>query len=186
MRYEDGHKDETHRRILDVASRLFCKNGIGNVGIALIMKEAGLTNGAFYAHFKSKEALVAEMLGDLLDQREFKYTERNSTIAEFLKEYLSPLHRDNPECGCPMAALLSELVFHSKLTRKIFTEKAESLLTRLASQIQGAATKRNRNAIAIVSMLIGALQLSRAVTDKKLSDEILSSVYTTATTLIAV
>lgn len=188
MRYADGHKDETHRRILDVAATLFHKNGIASVGLATIMKEAGLTNGAFYAHFSSKEALVSEVLGDILDQKEIQLLEAlksDSSLHKYICEYLSPQHRDERENGCPTAALLSELVHHSKSTRKIFTEKSAKFLEHVGSQLKGDEGRRSKLAISVYSLMVGALQLSRAVTDKKLSEQILKSASETATSLIS-
>lgn len=188
MRYDSGHKDETHRRILNVAGEQFRKNGIASVGLASIMKEAGLTNGAFYSHFKSKEALLAEVLGDILDQREIKIIEALKSgikLEHHIKEYLSPFHRDNCESGCPTSALISELINHSKSTRKLFTEKTERTFTHIANQLQGDVHERSMIAISLFSLMIGALQLSRVMTDKKLSEDILKSATVTALKMIS-
>lgn len=188
MRYTAGHKDETHRRILDVAGRLFRKNGIASVGLASIMKDAGLTNGAFYAHFASKEALVKEVLGDILDQRDLQIIEglkNGASLKQFIYEYLSPLHRDHCESGCPTSAFVSELIHHSKSTRNLFTEKTERIFDRIGQQLNGKDTSRANAAISIFSLLLGALQLSRAVTDKSLSDQILKAASETAIGLIS-
>lgn len=185
MRYDKGHKNETHRRILNVASKQFLKNGIDAVGIAAIMKEAGLTNGAFYAHFKSKDALVTEMLDAALDKREKEFLTSGASLAELIKLYLSPSHRNQLECGCPISALLSELVRHSNATRKILTKRVEKTISGLSSAVTGNQGDRKKIAITIISIMFGALQLSRAVTDKQFADEILAGAYETAMKLIA-
>ena len=177
MRYEKGHKDATRQRIIDTASRQFRENGIAAVGIAGIMSSAGLTNGAFYAHFKSKEDLVMTVLANSLRRRE----ERLRTAAEadrgleaVIRDYLSVSHRDRPGSGCPTAALVAEVARHPKATRDAFTGKVATFIELVARQIRkGSGTERRRRAIAIYGMMVGTLQVARAVNDRQLSDEIL-------------
>jgi AcrR family transcriptional regulator len=185
MRYDKGHKDETHRHLLEVAAKQFLKNGIDGVGIATIMKEAGLTNGAFYAHFKSKDALIAEVLDDALEQREKQFLNGSIKPTDYIRLYLSPIHRNDVECGCPIAALLSELVRHSKATRQVFTKRTERTAEIIASQLEGREHERKKIAISVMAILIGALQMSRAVTNNKLSDEILNGAYEMAMSLVS-
>ena len=179
MRYEKGHKDETRRHILDVASAQFRESGIAAVGLAGIMSEAGLTNGAFYTHFASKEDLVREVMTDALTWREERHKanlENGAALETTIRAYLSTRHRDNAGNGCPTAALVAEIARHPKATRDAFTGKVAGLVGLMAEQIrQGSAKERRRKAIAIYSTMVGALQLARAVNDKKLSDEILEN-----------
>src|SRR5438067_2942233 len=109
-RYGTEHKAETRRRILERAGRRFKRDGIDGSGIATLMADAGLTNGAFYAHFTSKDDLVAAVVADQLrDQRQrYPITDR-AAVEQFVRQYLSPLHRDHPDDGRPSAALLDEL-----------------------------------------------------------------------------
>jgi AcrR family transcriptional regulator len=126
MRYEKGHKDTTRQRIIDTASGQFRENGVAAVGIAGIMSGAGLTNGAFYAHFKSKEDLVETVLTNALRRREERLrtaSEANEGLEAVIREYLAPRHRDRPSGGCPTAALVAEVARHPKATRDVFTEK---------------------------------------------------------------
>jgi TetR/AcrR family transcriptional repressor of nem operon len=185
MRYDKGHKEETHRQLLEIAAKQFFKSGIDGVGIATIMKEAGLTNGAFYAHFKSKDALVTEVLDDALEQREKLFLNGNIKPTDYVRLYLSPIHRNDVECGCPIAALLSELVRHSKATRQVFTKRIERTAEHMASQLEGRENEQKKIVMSVIAILIGALQMSRAVTNNKLSDEILNGAYETAMSLIS-
>jgi TetR/AcrR family transcriptional repressor of nem operon len=179
MRYEKGHKDATRQRIIDVASKQFRENGVAAVGLAGIMTDAGLTNGAFYAHFKSKEHLVQAVLANALNRREATLRtalEANKGLESAIRDYLSPVHRDRASSGCPTAALVAEVARHSPATREVFTEKVSGLIPLIASQITTDSPKaRRRQAVAIYGMMVGTLQLARAVNDKKLSDEILES-----------
>lgn len=183
-RYEKGHKDETRRHILDVASTQFRESGIAAVGLAGIMSEAGLTNGAFYTHFASKEELVREVLSEALNRREERHKanlENGVALEATIRDYLSTRHRDHAGAGCPTAALVAEIARHPKATREAFTGKMSDLIALMAEQIrQGSAEERRRKAIAIYSIMVGALQLSRAVNDRRLSDEILENAVKTA------
>ena len=179
MRYDKGRKDETRRHILDVASAQFRESGIAAVGLAGIMSEAGLTNGAFYSHFASKEELVREVLTDALTRREERHKanlENGVALETTIRDYLSTRHRDRAGSGCPTAALVAEIARHPKATRDAFTGKVADIIVLMAEQIrQGSAKERRRKSITIYSTMVGALQLARAVNDKALSDEILEN-----------
>lgn len=187
MRYDKGHKDETRRHILDVASAQFRESGIAAVGLAGIMSEAGLTNGAFYSHFASKEDLVREVLMDALNRREERHRanlENGVALETVIRDYLSTRHRDRAATGCPTAALVGEIARHPKATRDAFTGKVSDIITLMAEQIrQGSAQERRRKAITIHATMVGALQLARAVNDRDLSEEILDNAVEAAVAL---
>jgi TetR/AcrR family transcriptional repressor of nem operon len=175
MRYEKGHKDATRERIIDVASKQFRENGVAAVGLAGIMSDAGLTNGAFYTHFESKEDLVQAVLASALNRRETALRTA-SGLEVMIRDYLSSKHRDGASRGCPTAALVAEIARHPKTTRDAFTTKVSRFVELIAAQLHtGSASERRRNAIAIYGMMVGTLQLARAVSDKSLSDEMLES-----------
>ncbi|RXT35446.1 TetR/AcrR family transcriptional regulator [Bradyrhizobium betae] len=186
-RYDKGHRDTTRRHILDVASAQFRESGIAAVGLAGIMAEAGLTNGAFYTHFASKEDLVREVLCDALERREQRHKdnlENGVPVETTIRDYLSPRHRDAAATGCPTAALVSEIARHPKTTRDAFTGKMSDIIALMAAQMRdGAAAERRRRAISVYATMVGALQLSRAVNDRKLSEEILENAVEAALTL---
>jgi TetR/AcrR family transcriptional regulator, transcriptional repressor for nem operon len=178
MRYEKGHKDVTRQRIIDVASDQFRARGVAAAGLAGIMTEAGLTNGAFYAHFDSKEDLVRAVLSDALERREQRLrtaADGGEGLEALMRDYLSARHRDDPARGCPTAAMVAEIARHPKKTRDAFTAKVAEFIALIAAQIEGAPAARRRNAIAVYGMMVGTLQLARAVNDKRLSDEILEN-----------
>ena len=186
-RYDKGHRDTTRRHILDVASSQFRESGIAAVGLAGIMAEAGLTNGAFYTHFASKEDLVRAVLLDALERREQRHRdnlENGVALETVIRDYLSPKHRDRAATGCPTAALVSEIARHPKATREAFTGKMSDILALMAAQMpEGTPAERRRRAIAAYATMVGALQLSRAVSDRQLSEEILENAVEAALTL---
>ena len=147
MRYEKGHKDLTRRRIVEVASRQFREHGVAAVGIAGIMSDAGLTNGAFYAHFDSKEDLVREVLSHAGFRNKLSKAAENGTgLAGAIRDYLSQNHRDNPGGGCPTSALVAEIARHPKATRDAFTGKVGDVIELIAAALDagtesGAAAK---------------------------------------------
>lgn len=179
MRYAPEHNEQTRERILDIASRLFREDGIAAVGLAKIMGEAGLTNGTFYTHFKSKEALVREALLRSLDTRHEELAQLLETNdAELLiRAYLSPEHRDEPGTGCVVAALASEVARHPKATRQTFTTHNARTLDAIAASVlsrKGKPAGRNDAAV-FLGLLSGTLQIARATPDRADSDAILEA-----------
>src|SRR5256714_7207176 len=123
MRYPKDQKQATRQRILEAAGRRFKQDGIDGAGIAAVMSDAGLTNGAFYSHFRSKEDLVANVLADQLRaQREsFEASPAGRAGLEaFIRSYLSPEHRDQCAEGCPSAALIDEIARRPAPTKRLF------------------------------------------------------------------
>ncbi len=178
MRYGKGHKDSTRQRIVEVASRQFRAGGVAGAGVAGVMAEAGLTNGAFYAHFDSKEDLVREVLKVSLEKRALAY---DGDLETMLRTYLSPRHRDDPANGCPTAALVAEIARHPRETRGMFGDRLDVILRRMTARLSGGTPKsRRQRAMAIYGLMVGTLQVARAVEDRALSEEILASGLETA------
>lgn len=182
MRFDKGHKEQTRRRIVETAARRFRKEGVEAVGIAGLMADAGLTHGGFYAHFASKEDLVRAALDEASAQSQTRRAEvltNTPTGAQSLEAlvrfYLRPIHRDTPERGCVAAALISEIARHTPETRAAFTEQLTALLAQIAATLpaETAADAKERLAIGIFGVMLGTLQMARAVTDQAMSDRIL-------------
>ena len=176
MRYEKGRKDASRRRIMDVAVDRFRTDGIAGSGLAVIMKDAGLTNGAFYPHFPSKADLVRETVSDALSKQAvwLRNMLEEGGIDRIIDIYLSPDHRDEPGKGCASAALLPELARQPEETRGMYAEQSQVLVLQLAEALPVDVENRESVATAIFAMLIGTLQLARAV-DAKVSDRILQA-----------
>ncbi|WP_295989929.1 TetR/AcrR family transcriptional regulator [Rugamonas sp.] len=177
MRYEKGRKDVTRSRIVQTASRRFRAEGVEAVGLAGLMRDAGLTNGAFYVHFDSKEQLVQEVLVDALDRRLAAMVAaraQGASLGDAIRDYLSPRQRDLPDQGCPTAALAAEIARHPEQTRTLFTDKIDAFLQFIAASLPaGDPAARRGQAAALFGMMVGTLQLARAVNDAALSDRIL-------------
>jgi len=185
MRYEKGRKDVSRRRITEVAAERFRRDGIAASGLTGIMSEAGLTNGAFYPHFRSKADLVRESLAAALEGQADQMREALAAggLKAVLAIYLSAEHRDNPGTGCASAALLPELARQPAETRDLFAEQLVGLIGELADSLPPETRDPQGVAMSIYATLVGALQLARAVPSKVLSDRILSAGAEAARTL---
>jgi len=168
-------------RILDVAAQLFRERGFDGIGVADLMKEAGLTHGGFYGHFSSKEELIAEAsaraatntLALLSEQAE---RARDDPLATFASGYLSSRHRDNPGTGCLLAALGPDVSRQGHAVRRTVTDYVRSAVDLLATLVPGKSkAARRRKAIGTYATLVGALIMARAVDDRALSQEILDA-----------
>src|SRR5947208_4640793 len=138
MRYSQNHKQATRRRIIEAAGRRLKQDGIDGSGVATLMADAGLTNGAFYAHFESKEDLVANVLADQLRAQRDSFDDQPSDRAgleAFVRSYLSPEHRDQLADGCPSAALLDEIARRPPDTRDVFTDQLMGVVDDIASRL---------------------------------------------------
>src|SRR5215218_7345027 len=138
MRYSKGHKQATRQRILEAAGRRFKQDGIDGAGVATLMADAGLTNGAFYAHFESKDDLVANVVAEQLrGQCESLRTlaPGRAGVEQFVRAYLSVGHRDNREDGCPSAALLAELGRCADATKRSYTDGALVVVDDIAARL---------------------------------------------------
>ncbi|KXX58256.1 TetR/AcrR family transcriptional regulator [Rhodococcus sp. LB1] len=170
------------------SGRRLKKDGIDGAGVSALMSDAGLTNGAFYAHFASKDELVAVVLADQLTKQLDTLRaipDDGHSLQSYIEGYLSASHRDQRENGCPSAALLSEIGRSTPIVQESFTDGISAMITIVASRthIDDAAAARTI-AIGLMSSLVGTLQLSRAVSDPTLSDEILAAGLATAFRLL--
>jgi TetR/AcrR family transcriptional regulator, transcriptional repressor for nem operon len=175
---------ENRAALVQAAGRLFRERGIDGVGVAEISKEAGLTHGALYAQFPSKEALAAEAFAaGLKPGMELMTADRDgrpATLADFLDHYLSLDHRDNLAMGCPMSASASEVARQDKAVCERFTEGFEQIVAAMERGLGVSSVKaeNRQRAQAMMAAMIGGVAASRAVakTDPKLSNEILRAV----------
>ncbi|GLR97524.1 MULTISPECIES: TetR/AcrR family transcriptional regulator [Bradyrhizobium] len=182
MRYSPEHKQETHDRIVKKASVRLREKGAHGIGVADLMKEAGLTHGGFYAHFDSREALVIEAFGYAMDRSmehwrkltgEAAPEKRLALVAE---SYLSTLHRDNPGHGCSIPALGAEIARESPKTRKAFAGKLDQMIEMMTDYVPNMPRKAARKqAIATLATMVGTMLLARIAGSNELSDEVLKA-----------
>ena len=188
MRYGKDQKQATRQRIVEAAGRRFKQDGIDGAGVATLMSDAGLTNGAFYAHFMSKEDLVANVLTDQLRTQRHSFDAQPSDRAgleAIIRAYLSPEHRDQCADGCPSAALLDEIARRPAATRQVFTDELLATADDIAARLDPTDPEAARtDALTIFGLMLGTLQLARALTDRDLSDQLLANGVETAMKLL--
>jgi TetR/AcrR family transcriptional repressor of nem operon len=185
MRHSKAEKAKTHKRIVAIASKRFREEGLAGIGIADLMKEAGLTVGGFYKHFKSRDALVAEAVGSALELWKCQVDAAASggppvTYKSLVDGYLSEAHRDHPGTGCAVSSLAGDIARSDKRTRAVVTRQIRDNLELLATLIRDKNEKNNdaarSHAVLTYCALVGAIGVARAVSDEQLSREILKTV----------
>jgi AcrR family transcriptional regulator len=178
MRYDTDHKQATRQRILEAAGRRFKQDGIDGAGVAAVMSDADLTNGAFYAHFRSKEDLVANVLADQLRAQRQSFDAQppdRQGLEAFIHAYLSPQHRDQCADGCPSAALLDEIARRPVATKQVFTDELMGIIKDIASRLDPTDAEAARtDALTLFGLMLGTLQLARTLTDRDLADQLLA------------
>jgi TetR/AcrR family transcriptional repressor of nem operon len=182
MRVSREQAAENRERIVAVAARLFRERGFDGIGVADLMKNAGLTHGGFYGHFDSKEALMAEACEYAIaetSQRWEALTRQGEpgAFARLTHRYLGTRHRDRPGDGCVLAALANDAARQSPPARRAYTRSVQRFIDLLGGVVPGRGeAARRRKAVAACAAMVGALILSRAVDDDALSREILDVV----------
>jgi TetR/AcrR family transcriptional repressor of nem operon len=180
MRYRQGHKAQTRQRILREASQRLRSEGIGRLAIDDLMRRLDLTHGGFYAHFASKDALVAEACAQEFTPEEAEIIVgpadalAEDALASLISHYLSARHRDRPEMGCYLPALAGEMAHASPVTRQTFTRAFQRYVARVAQRLPGETPQaRTDTALVLLSAMAGAVAVSRALDAPALSEHLL-------------
>jgi len=163
-------KELTHERIVETAARAIRRGGFHGVGVADIMKEAGLTHGGFYAHFPSRNALLAEALehagkatSEAVARRAASRKDNTSAFRSLVDGYLSEAHLQSCETGCPVAALASEMPRQAPEVREVAAQRVRSLLAKVQATLPAGTPAGTAGLVA--SQLVGSLQLARTLGD---------------------
>lgn len=180
MKVTREQAQENRERVIDAAARLFREKGFYGIGVADLMKSAGLTHGGFYGQFSSKDDLAAAACARALaetDRRWQRLMEKSADpLPEIVASYLSTTHRDHPEKGCALVALGGEVSRSEAPVRQAYTSGLRALIDRLAQLLPGRTKGARRDrALAAMATLVGAQLLARAVDDDELSEEILAA-----------
>ncbi len=186
MRYSGDHKAKTRERVLREAAREIRAKGRENVAVARVMERAGLTHGGFYAHFESKEAMIAEAVDTMFtsargrfDTIEAEHDDPRAVLAIYLDFYLSRAHRDGRDRGCALPALSGDFArTDDPEQRARFGAGVEGLTTRLARALTAmGVADPHAEASAMLAQMVGAVALARAVADPAQSDAILADAH---------
>ena len=179
MRYRKSRKELSRRKIIDVAAKAFSREGLDGISIADIMKEAGLTIGAFSWHFSSKEELIREAIREQFE-RSFKWRvyQENSPLDEIMRHYVNL----EVEELCPTATLTAEIARRPIATRKLFNSFLAQSMKNVEDRLPSGMGKAERKAtaMAILALLIGTVQISRAAKGTPISKSMIKAGLNTA------
>jgi len=177
MRYPAGHREQTRAKILRAACKVFRRQGYHAAGVDKVMEEAGLTAGGFYAHFASKEALLAETLApaaaSALSAERIEHLTGPAWAEAFVDRYLSRAHLVKFQDGCPLPPLVSEVARAGGPVKASFEAVVQSLATRLQGQARGGVSEDR--ALAVLALCVGGLGVARSVQDGALAERILAA-----------
>lgn len=174
-RNPSSRKEITHARIVETAARAIRRSGYDGTGVADIMKEAGLTHGGFYAHFASRDAMLAEAADQAgeetiaIAKKIFAEVPQDQALQALMNAYLSNEHMANIETGCSLAALGSEMPRQAPEVRKASTCRIKEMIALIKSRLSGQPNAREK-ALVMLSTMVGTLLLARAVEDPELSE----------------
>jgi TetR/AcrR family transcriptional repressor of nem operon len=181
MRVTREQAAENRERIVQMAEKLFRERGFDGIGVADLMKSAGLTHGGFYGHFRSKDDLAAEACARALEKAVEKWDRLaagapDDPLHAIASSYLSQTHIDKPGAGCLIAAVGPDVARQDKSVRRAMTEGLQTMLERLAGWVPGKSkAEKRRTAIASYAAMVGALVMARGVDDPDFADEILQA-----------
>jgi len=177
----ERQKRKSRERILEAAAKLLSERGLSGAGVSTIMSEAGLTHGGFYAHFDSRQELVARVLGRAAEGTRGWFLRGLSGHSGVgwaraaVKRYLTPRHRDNPATGCFLAGLAADVSREDEDIRRVFERELELLADEFREHLDGEVDDPDERALALLSLCAGGIALSRAVGDRRLSNRILQA-----------
>jgi TetR/AcrR family transcriptional repressor of nem operon len=183
MGHSKAKKAESHDRVVQVAAARFRETGVDGIGVADLMKDAGLTHGGFYRHFSSREELVAEAIecalrdgGEAVASVAGGNQSPAATLRLLVDAYLSVAHRDGLATSCAVTTMANDVARSNARARSAYTKQVGTYLDLLAKLIASDKRKSRRaKAIAALATLVGAVSMARAVNDEKLSRELLKS-----------
>ena len=182
MRYGPEQSEKTKERVVKVAAAQMRKHGPDKVGVADVMSRAGLTHGGFYAHFASKDDLIAAAVERMFEEARARFREwtndktQPDALRAYINAYVSAVHRDSPQTGCAIAALSSDIHRQGKKARAAYDAGVARLVNSIAGLLpQGDEGRKRALAVSMLAEMTGAVAAARAVSDKMLSDEILAS-----------
>lgn len=188
MRYPPGQKEKAKDAILRAGAQALRKHGFNGVGVDGLAAAAGVTSGAFYSNFPKKEALLEGVIEEFLGRPFIDSTgpvaERRQLLRQWLHEYVSAYHRENPAIGCVMPTLSADVARASAAVREVYRIKMAELVRKVSTVLGGAEADRERRAWSIVAMMVGGIEIARAMADGPDSDRAIEHVLKTALSFI--
>ncbi len=180
MRYGSEHKAQTRSRVVQEAAAAIRSDGVERIGVAQIMARAGLTHGGFYAHFESKDDLVAQAVEYMFEDRYATFfqhlddPEPHAALRRFVDSYLSMRHLDSPDRGCPIPGLAGQVAHLPERARNRFQLAVDRLTDGVATLLRRAGgDTAGDTALSVVSEMVGAIAIARTISDRKKAERLL-------------
>lgn len=186
MRHKGVDRAEMGARVLGAAGRAFRKNGFSGIGVDGLAKEAGVTSGAFYSHFGSKNGAFLKALEAGLDEvlvqlPQLQVEAGTNWVQAFAEYYMSKGHRSDMECGCAMATLTTDVVRSDKAAHMLYEKKMKAIVDQVAAGLNdGTVEERRGRALSVLGILIGGLNVARAMHTQAASEEIARAISSAA------
>jgi len=188
MRYPPDHKAKAREAILQAGAQALRVNGFNGIGVDGLAAAAGVTSGAFYSNFPNKEALLGDVIESCLGKpfvdSTGSVTERREVLRQWLQEYISTYHRDNPAVGCVMPTLSADVARASLPVQETYQLKMAELVRKISTVLDGDEADRERRAWSIVAMMVGAIGIARAMPDGENSERAIKHALEAALSLI--
>ena len=190
MRYPPDHKAKAREALLEAGMRSMKTTGFNGIGVDGLAAEAGVTSGAFYSNFPNKEAMLEAIIDTAVAEPFLSNTETASKtevrrqLRKLLDVYLAVEHVEDAADGCPTPALSADVARAGTPTREAYERKLTAWAQRIADCLDGARSDRERRAWGILSLMVGAITISRAMSDPTTQAEVVSSARRTAERLV--
>jgi TetR/AcrR family transcriptional repressor of nem operon len=190
MRYPSDQKAKAKQAILQAGASALRTNGFRGIGVDGLAASAGVTSGAFYSNFANKEALLEEVIATcvgepFIDSESGSLAERQDRLRAWLAMYISAGHRADPASGCVMPALSADVARSNPQIRAAYQRKMLELVRKMSNLLDGADPDRKKRAWSIITMMVGAIAIARAMPDGEAANQALDSALQTATALVA-
>jgi TetR/AcrR family transcriptional regulator, transcriptional repressor for nem operon len=191
MRYSADQKLKARRSIIESGAKVLKTGGFAGVGVDQVAAAAGVTSGSLYSNFSGKEDLLKEIIGEYLgapytDAREGDKVDWHARLKDFLTDYLSARHRDNPAIGCVMPALSADVSRASDAVRRVYQQRMNELIDKIAKAIEGGTRRQRRDrAWSVVALMVGSLTVARALPDGDEANEMIDAALQSAMVLLS-
>ncbi|AHB49950.1 hypothetical protein W911_04595 [Hyphomicrobium nitrativorans NL23] len=188
MRYPPDQKKKAREAIIQAGARTLRQKGFHGVGVDGLASAAGMTSGAFYSNFSSKDALLEEVidvfLGEPFLSEDGPAAEQRRILRDWLKTYLSTQHRSEPASGCVIPSLSADVARAKPAVRSAYGRKMHKFVRKIADTLEGSKGDRERRAWSIVALMVGAISISRAMPDGDDANRALASALQSATAML--
>jgi TetR/AcrR family transcriptional repressor of nem operon len=191
MRYSTDQKLKARRSIIESGAKVLKTGGFAGVGVDQVAAAAGVTSGSLYSNFSGKEDLLTAIIGEHLgapftDAREGDEVDWHARLKDFLADYISAHHRDNPAMGCVMPALSADVSRASAAVRRVYQQRMNELIDKMAKALKGGTRRQRRDrAWSIVALMVGSLTVARALPDGDEANEMVKAAFQSAMVLLS-